>query len=101
MSRRSCANFSAPAFDRVREAGIYLEACTSDPLAAPDTSSARWKCLLYRGKICRRVQRLLGGTSFQAEFLAQREQTDGLLQPPRLRFLLLGGIDPSDVHPPG
>src|SRR5450759_2444589 len=38
--------------------------------------------------------------SFHAKFLARGEETDGLLQPPRLGFLLLGGIDPSDVHAP-
>jgi hypothetical protein len=42
----------------------------------------------------------LAGTSFQAKFLSRREQTDGLLQPLGFRFLLLGGIDPSDVQAP-
>jgi hypothetical protein len=41
---------------------------------------------------------LLDGTSFQSQPLARREQADGLLQPPHLRFFLLGGIDPTDVH---
>jgi hypothetical protein len=38
--------------------------------------------------------------SFQAKFLARREQTDGLLQPPRFRFLLLGGIESRDAIRP-
>src|SRR4249919_1804250 len=41
---------------------------------------------------------LLGGASFQSQLLARRKQADRLLQPPRFRFLLLSGIDPTDVH---
>ncbi len=44
--------------------------------------------------------RALGGASFEPELLASREKIDRFAKTPRLGFLLLGRIDPSDVHAP-
>ena len=38
--------------------------------------------------------------SFQSQLLPSRKQANRLLQAPHFRFLLFGGINPSDVHPP-
>ena len=67
---------------------------TEPPLSGHLESDRRQlKCSGFDG-------RFVGRASFQSQLLARRKQADRLLQPPRFRFLLLSGIDPTDVHSP-
>jgi len=40
---------------------------------------------------------MLGGSSFQSQYLASGQEANRLLQTSGLRFLVLGGLNPADI----